>query len=93
MKFGNSVQIHGERSSPQKGTENVFRGRTPDSEVQEFRVRPRNTPIPLKPDIDAAFEQFGVLAELRVLGTETLIQYVAGVDNGLDLAGEHAPRR
>ena len=47
----------------------------------------------LEPDIDPAFEQFGVLAELRVLGTETLIQQVAGVDNGLDLAGEHAKRR
>ncbi len=47
----------------------------------------------LEPDIDPAFEQFGILAELRVLGTQTLIQQVAGVDNGLDLPGEHAKRR
>jgi hypothetical protein len=66
MKFGNSVQIHGKRNSHKKAqkSQNTF----------VIFVPFCGYPSPLKPDIDTAFKQFGVLAELRVLGTETLIQ-------------------
>ena len=85
MKFGNSVQNSGiakKHKEPQQSPKYFV-----------FLCLFVATPIPLEPDIDSAFEQFGVLAELRVLGTQTLIQQVAGVDNGLDLPGEHAKRR
>ena len=83
MKFGNSVQNSGIGKK--------------HKEVQQspkcFVFLCLFVATPLEPDIDPAFEQFGILAELRVLGTQTLIQQVAGVDNGLDLPGEHAKRR
>ena len=42
-------------------------------------------------DVDPAFEQSGILTELGVLGTLALIQQVAGIKDGLNLAGEHPP--
>ena len=42
-------------------------------------------------DDDPAFEQSGILTELGVLGTLALIQQVAGIKDGLNLAGEHPP--
>ena len=65
MKFGNSVQNSGIGKSHKEAHRS--------QKCFVFFV-PFATPIPLEPDIDPAFEQFGVLAELRVLGTQTLIQ-------------------
>src|SRR5262245_32955705 len=45
----------------------------------------------LESDIDPAFEQSRVLTELDVLGTLALIQQVAGIDDRLNLSGEHPP--
>ena len=44
-------------------------------------------------DVDPAFEQSGILTELGVLGTLALIQQVAGIKDGLNLAGKSPESR
>jgi len=66
MKFGNSVQNSGigKRHEEAQQSQKCF----------VFFVPFCGYSPSLEPDIDPAFEQFGVLAEWRVLGTQTLIQ-------------------
>ena len=47
----------------------------------------------LEPDVDAAFNQPRILAKLGVLGSERLIEQVAGIDDRLNPAWEHAESR
>ena len=59
--------------------------------VQNYRAERRTRRS--KSDVNAAFDKPRVLAKLGALGSQTLIEKVAGIDDRLNPAGEHSKRR
>src|SRR6185295_15035691 len=73
----------------------VYDGRKAEACFESCFCGPRRSGfwLPLKLNVDTAFDQAWVLADLRSGRPERLVQKVPGIENRLNFTGEHPPGR